>query len=138
VRAIRNSFNRLVEDVQLEEREDVIAAGLAARGIAAHFTPNIRVRISDLAFDLDRRSDLQAAAIHARSSLDRFWVDVGDTHVDVAQDRLSAVMDVSAFVTVNGMGMRDETWRGVELKWDKVDGDWVISAVQSLVTIEHP
>ena len=138
VREIRKSFHQLVDDVQLQEREELIAAGLAARRIIHPFSQDTKIRIRCLPVGISNRSDLQSVIIHARSTLDRFVVDISDTRIDVSHDRESAVMAVSAHVSVSGMRRLEKEWHAVDMQWIKTDGKWEISSIYSLETIEHP
>ena len=138
VREIRKSFNQLVDDFELREREELIEAGLAAGRIIDSFSQGTKIRISGLPVEISNRSDLQSAIIQARSNLDRFVADIADMRIDVSPDRESAMMSVSAYVSVSGMRRLDEEWHAVDVQWIKTDGKWEISSIDSLETIEHP
>ena len=138
VREIRKSFNQFVDDIELKEKEDILGASLAARRMSDLFSQDTKIQITGLPFEISNRSDLQSAIIRARTNLDRFAVHIGDTSIEISSDRLSAVMSVSAHVTISGIGRFDEEWHAADVRWIKTCGKWEISSVYSLETIEHP
>jgi ketosteroid isomerase-like protein len=112
------------------------ASASNAPKLAAFFTTDAQIDIDVSSHHLNitgRDEMMAAAAMAARSQPGRYKVEFGSQEIEVASDNTSAIVHLTAKVTVSG----ESDWIPQELKitFQKIDGNWLISRLETVKTL---
>jgi hypothetical protein len=132
---IRKRLSALAQAVTSPSNESALAKAYNSQKLADFFAPDaqISIDISGRHLIITGRDEILQAAMMARSQPGRYKVEFGGVTVDVAPDNSSALVQLTAKVTVSG----EPDWIPQELKvaFQKTDGNWLISRLETVKTL---
>jgi hypothetical protein len=130
---IRKQLLNMAGDVSFSQGQNNLVKLAHAESVASFFGSNVVVDITLPGHvqqtTLDREEITQAMAV-SRQQLTDLDVKFPDINVTVAPDKNSATADVTMDATISGE--RDAVLQEVKFTFQKVDGHWLISRVETV------
>lgn len=126
----------LATDVSFSPDENNLVKMAHVQSVADFFTTNVEVDINVPGRDaqtLSGRDEITTAVMASRQTASSLQVKFPDINVTVAPDKNSAVADVTVDATVSGE--HDAVVQEVKFTFEKVDGHWLISKVETVKTV---
>lgn len=135
--AIRRRLNSLAKLASFSEKESQLASLYTATRLAAFFTKDVQITLDVPGAahnSINGRDELQAAIAASRGLATSLSLQFVDIVVQIGADQRSS----SANLTVRGKvsGDKDVIVQELKLFLKKVDGDWLISRVESVKTLQ--
>ncbi|MGA2179582.1 MAG: hypothetical protein ABSH15_08380 [Verrucomicrobiota bacterium] len=135
-KVIRQRLVELARTASSTSGESDLARLAAARSVAGFFSTNV-----ELAMELPKlgrrnsldREEITQAALMARSQADGVQVKFPDITIAVAPDQQAAVADLT--VQANVSGERDPFVQQMKFTLKKIDGQWLITRVETVRTL---
>lgn len=129
-RVIRQSLADLAAEVS-ESPQGNIARVANVNSIASHFHPEVVLDLSGFGRGVETissRGELQRMAMAARQNLESLDVKFNNVHVQVAPDRQSARVNLTAVVRIQDL--RDPAVQDIVISFENHEGDWLIRGIQ--------
>ncbi|HTV39342.1 MAG TPA: nuclear transport factor 2 family protein [Candidatus Sulfotelmatobacter sp.] len=136
---IRKQLTKLAQDVSFSQNENDLVKVAGAQNVADFFTENVEVNITVQGRGqetLTGRDQIRTVALESRQEATSLDVKFPDVNVTVAPDRNSAVADVTVDATVSGE--RDAIIQELDITFQKIDGHWLISKVETVQGVSKP
>ena len=139
-KVIRKRLVELARTASSSSGESDLARLAAARNVAGFFSTNVELNVE--LPELGQRNSLDCeeitqAALMARSRAGGVQVKFPDINIAVAPDKQSAVADLT--VQANVSGERDQFVQQMKFTLKKIDGQWLITRVETVRTLSgHP
>lgn len=122
-----------------KEPDESALSGLArVQAALRYFSAKPEIRLGAPMSTIADREELAAVILHARSSVTRLKVSVRDKALDLAADRRSATMNLTAEGTATYDGRTERDVRELDLQWVKQDGHWVVDRARPTSSIQRP
>ncbi|HEV2320143.1 MAG TPA: nuclear transport factor 2 family protein [Verrucomicrobiae bacterium] len=137
--AIRKQLAKLAEDVSFSQNENNLMKIADAQSVADFFSSNVEVNITIPEHEqqtLAGRDEIRAAALASLQQATELNVKFPDVNVTVAPDRYSATADVTLDVKVSGE--RDAIIQELNISFRKIEGQWLISKVETVQGVSKP
>jgi hypothetical protein len=137
-KVIRKRLVELARTASSASGESDLARLAAARSVAGFFSTNVElaVELPELARNsLMDRDEIMQAALMARSKSGGLSVKFPDINIAVAPDKQSAVADLT--VQANVSGERDPFVQQMKFTLHKIDGQWLITRVETVRTLSR-
>jgi hypothetical protein len=135
-KVIRKRLVELARTASSPSSEGDLTRLAAARSVAGFFSTNVElnVELPGLAQrnSMDRE-EITQAALMARSRTGGVQVKFSDINIAVAPDKQSAVADLT--VEANVSGERDPFVQQMKFTLQKIDGQWLITRVETVRTL---
>jgi hypothetical protein len=135
-KVIRQRLTELARTASSSSGESDLARLAAARSLAGFFSTNVefQVELPELArYSIMDRDEIMQAALMARSRAGGLKVKFPDINETVAPDKQSAVADLT--VEANISGERDPLVQEMKFTLQKIDGQWLITRVETVRTL---
>ncbi len=133
---IRKQLAKLAQDVSFSQNENNLIKIADAQGVADFFSSNVEINITIPGHEQETmagRDQITQAALASRTVATDLDVKFPDVNVTVAPDKNSATADVTVDATVSGE--RNAIVQEVKFTFVKVNGKWLISAVETVRTL---
>ncbi|MGH7939611.1 MAG: hypothetical protein ACREFR_00880 [Limisphaerales bacterium] len=133
---VRNRLARLARDVSFSAGENNLVKIADAQSVPTFFASNVEVNIEVPGHQRETlmgRDDIQTAALASRQQMSQLAVKFPDVNVTVAPDRNSALADVTLDATISGQ--QDAIIQELKITFQKGDGQWLISTVQTVQAV---
>jgi ketosteroid isomerase-like protein len=133
---IRKQLAKLAQDVSFSQNENNLVKVADAQSVADFFSSNVEVNITVPGHEqqtLAGRDQITQAALASRTMATELDVKFPDVNVTVAPDKQTATADVTLDATVSGES--NAIIQEVKITFVKVDGKWLISAVETVRTL---
>jgi hypothetical protein len=132
---IRKRLNQLAKVASFSSNAGLIAKAYNASLLGEFFTSDVQVTVEvpGTQHTISGRDDLLQAAVGARSAVGGLTVDFPDINVNVAPDKSSAVVNLTARGKVPGQ--RDYYLQELRVRMVKIKRDWLIDQVQTVKTL---
>lgn len=133
---IRKQLAGLADDVSFSQDENDLVKLAHAQGVANFFTSTVEVDVTVPRRGeqtLVGRDQITQAALASRQEATDLKLKFPDINITVAPDKNSAVADVTVDATISGE--RDAVLEEVKITFQKVDGKWLISKVESVPVV---
>ena len=135
-KVIRRRLTELARTVSSSANESNLTRLAAARSVAGFFSTNVEMNV-DLP-ELGQRNsmdreEIPPMVVMARSRAGGLQVKFPDINVTVAPDKHSAVVDLT--VEANISGERDRLLQEMKFTLQKIDGQWLITRVETVQTL---
>jgi hypothetical protein len=135
-KVIRRRLTELARTVSSSSNEGDLTRLAAARSVAGFFSTNVELNVA--LPELDRhnsvdREEITQAALFARSKAGGLKVKFPDINITVAPGRQSAEVDLTVIATVTGE--RDSFVQEMKFTLHKIDGQWLITRVETVRTL---
>lgn len=130
---IRKQLAKLAQDASFSQNENNLLKIADAQSMADFFTSNVEVSVIVPGHgqqSLSGRSEITTAALASRQEATALDVKFPDVNVTVAPDRNSATADITVDATVSGE--RDAIVQELKITFQKIDGHWLISRVETV------
>jgi hypothetical protein len=129
---IQKQFSRLAKTASFEPGESSLAKMAALQKLTGFFTPEIRINIDLRGYPkqiIAGRADLTALMSYVRSQLPGLSVEFLDLNIRLAEDRKSAVVNL----TLRGKVTADNDVLVQEMNFvlKQIDGDWLIDRAET-------
>ena len=133
-RVIRKRLAALAQTASSSSKASGLARAYNSQKVAGYFTTDgqIVINISGFQATLTGREEM-LAALMARPQAGGFTVEFGGIEVTVAPDNNSAVVNLTA--KVNMPSERDWNPQELKLVFQKIDGAWLISRLETVKTL---
>src|SRR5690606_25358193 len=95
--------------------------------IAGHFHPDVVLNLAGFGRGIEvisGRNELQQIALAARQNVPGLNVRFNNVHIKVAEDELSARVNLTAVVRFQDQA--DPAVQDIKMEFENVDGDWLI------------
>ncbi len=139
-KVIRKRLMELARTVSSSSNESDLTRLAAARSVAGYFSTNVELNVelpelgSRSSMD---REEITQAALMARAMAGGLQVKFPDLNITVAPGKRSAVVDLT--VTAAIAGQSDSIVQEMKFTLHKIDGQWLITRVETVRTISgHP
>ena len=132
-KAIRKQLAKLAQTASFSQDENNLLKMADAQNVATFFTDNVEVNITvpgHAQETLTGSGEVRTAALASRQEATALVVTFPDVNVAVAPDRNSATADVTVDATVSGE--RDAIIQELKITFQKVDGHWLISKMDTV------
>jgi ketosteroid isomerase-like protein len=136
---IRKQLAKLAQDASFSQNENDLVKMADAQGVADFFTDNVEVNITVPSHEpvtLTGKGEIRTAALASRQQATALDVKFPDVNVTVSPDRNSAAADVT--VDANVSGERDAVIQELQITFQKVDGHWLISKMETVEGVSKP
>jgi len=132
---IRKRLVELAKVASFSSDEGLVAKAYNASRLGEFFTPDVQVTVDvpGTEHTINGRGELMEAAAHARAAVDSLTITFPDVAVQVAPDKASAVVNLTAKGKVPGQ--RDFYLQELKMRMIKVKRDWLIDQVQTVRTL---
>ena len=133
---VRRQLAKLAADVSFSQNENNLVKIADAQSVADFFASNVVVNIDVPEHEeqtMAGRDQITQAALLSRQQATDLEVKFPDVNVTVAADKLSATADVTVQATVSGQP--NAIVEEVKFTFEKIDGQWLISKVETVRTI---
>jgi hypothetical protein len=133
---IRKRLVQLAQDVSFSSNDGNLARLKGAQSVAGFFLTNIEVNIDvpgRVQHDFMGRDEITQAALASRSAVSGLHVKFPDVSVTLAPDKQSATAEVTLVATVSGEG--DAIVQELKFTFQKMDGQWLITRVETIRTL---
>jgi hypothetical protein len=130
---------RVAELASFRGNEALASRLLNVRNLVECFSPNVQIHVGiegTSERSLEGRPDLQQAILLIRSTMNGLVVEFVDMTVEVAPDRQTATASMTLKASVPGE--KDLAVQELKMKFEKIDGEWLISRVESVKTLSLP
>ena len=130
---IRKQLASLASDVSFSQDENTLVKVADAQGVADFFSSNVVINIDVPGHEqqtIAGRDQITQAALVSRQQVTALDVKFPDVNVTVAPDKNSATADVTLEATVSGE--HDKIEQEVKFTFEKIDGHWLISKVETV------
>ena len=137
-RVIRKRLGELAAIGSFQANESAMAKLYNAKKLGSFFTPDVTVSVDIPGrglHTLNGRDSLEQAAVVFRQNVAAVKVEFLDITITFAADKQSAVANLTGKATVGGE--RDFSVQEFNFKLKKVDGQWLIYAVESVKTLSQ-
>lgn len=132
-RAIRRQLDAVADVVSVPPTESDLSRAARLSDLRSYFTPDVHIRLTEV--DIPNRDALLAFAERWTTPAGGMFVEFMDEKITIA-DNDTGHVELTARVSkkdpANGESDADD--RPVSFEFVKVDGDWVIKSVVSLVS----
>ncbi len=135
-RLIRRHLSSFADTLDVEKDETIISAALAAKSAAGYFVPDAVIHVGNPVPDLSGRKAITQAAIQGRQMLQAADFDFRDLTVEFKSDTLADVLLTATATFTTTAGETDYHVREMRITLRKVEGDWSISQVETVKTLE--
>lgn len=135
-RLIRKHLTSLAETLDKEEGESALVAAVTAKSIAGFFTRDASIHVGPPVGTLQGHQAITASAIRARPALAQATFAFKDVGVTLNSESLAEVEATVELKATHRTGEKDYQVRELRLVLSKVDGDWLISQVETVATLE--
>jgi ketosteroid isomerase-like protein len=138
-KVIRKQLAKLAQDASFSQNENDLVKIADAQSVADFFTDNVEVDITVPGREqetLTGRGEIRTAALASRQQATALDVKFPDVNITVAPDRNSATADVTVDATVSGE--RDAVIQELTITFQKVDGHWLISKMETVQGVSKP
>jgi len=130
---VRKRLAQVAAEVSFNSGENPLVIAARAENLASRFGTNVKVNID--VPELGRqgfvgRVEITQAAASARTRWSNLKVEFPDVSVTVAPDKQSAVADVA--LKVQAAGEKDFSVQEMKFTFQKIDGDWLITRVETV------
>jgi hypothetical protein len=136
---VRKRLAKLAQDVSFTQNENDLIKIADAQNVAGFFSSNVEVNITIPGHEeatMAGREQIQEAAMASRQQATALNVKFPDINVTVAPDKTSATADVTLDATVSGE--HDAIIQELNITFQKMDGDWLISKVETVQAVTKP
>lgn len=127
---INRNLARLVELTEKEGEESFLVIVRQSSELVSYFAEEIEVFIGDPLPVIRDPKELQAFFADVKRSLQTLSIRILRNDLTVAEDGLTARMELEAEGTVTFAGEIAREQRGFSIEWIKEEGDWVIRKVE--------
>ena len=135
-RLIRKHLSTLAETLDKEEGESPLIAAVTAKSIAGYFTQDASIHVGSPVGTLQGHQAIVASAARARPALAGASFGFKDVNVTLNSDSSAEVFATVEVKAKHRSGETDYQVRELRLLFSKVDGDWLISQVETVATLE--
>jgi hypothetical protein len=138
-KAIRKQLVKLAQDVSFSQNENNLVKIADAQSVADFFSSNVEVNITIPEHEQETiagRDEIRTAALASLQEVTELNVKFPDVNVTVAPDRNSATADVTLDAKVSGE--RDAIIQELNISFQKIDGQWLISKVETVQGVSKP
>jgi len=137
-RRINRRLDGLRELIAKKQGEGTLTSLQRAQQATGFFTADAVVNLGDLAGAVEGGRAIAALIGQTRVLLTELEITIYDRKVNLAADRGSAQMELTASGKASGQGERIQEVREWRLGWRKVENQWLIQDVQPAESIRHP
>jgi hypothetical protein len=133
---VRSQLAKLAQDVSFSQDENGIIKMAHAQSVADFFSTNIEINVDVPGHGpvtLDDRAQITQMALASRQQFSSIDIKFPDINVTVAPDKNSATADVTVDITISGE--RDTVVQEVKFTYQKIDGHWLITKVETVKTV---
>jgi hypothetical protein len=135
-KVIRNRLIKLARTATFEPKEGNISRALKIDKLGGFFADKIELNVDVPGLHPDAitsREELKQAAMAAATIARGIQTDFDDIKIELNPDRLAAYVDL----TLNGKvtGESDPIIQQLKINLKKIDGDWLITKVQTIKTL---
>jgi hypothetical protein len=140
---IRKRMVKLAQDVSFSQDENNLIKIAEAQNVPGFFSSNVEVNITIPGHEqqtMTGRDEIRTAALASRQAATDLDVKFPDVSVTVAPDRNSATADVTMDATMDATisGERDAIIQELNITFQKTDGQWLISRVETVQAVSRP
>ena len=138
-KVIRKQLAKLAQDASFSQNENDLVKMADAQSVADFFTDNVEVNITAPGHEqemLTGKGEIRTAALASRQQASALDVKFPDVNVTVAPDRNSATADVTVDAMVSGE--RDAVIQELKITFQKIDGHWLISKMETVEGVSKP
>jgi hypothetical protein len=135
-RIIRKRLAELAECASFQQNEAPLAKLANSQKLGTFFTSDVEITVNPpgrMQHTIAGREELLQAAAAARTQLTSLALEFPDILVNLGDDRLSAVVNLTAKGKIGGE--RDLYVQEFEFSLRKVDGTWLISQIRPVKTL---
>jgi len=135
-KVIRKQLAGLANDVSFSQNENNLVKLAHAQSVADFFTSTVEIDVNVPNHGeqmMAGRDQITQAALASRQEAMDLKLTFPDVNVTVAPDKNSAVADVTVDATISGE--RDAVLQEVKITFQKVEGKWLISKVESVPVV---
>ena len=137
-KVIRKRLTEIARTASFSSNQSDLARLAAAQGLAGCFATNIEVSIDVPGhgrITLSGRDEIMQTALAARGAMSGLSVKFPDINVTVEPDKQSAVADL----TLEGiiLGETDHIVQEMKFTLQKIDGQWLITRVETIRTLSR-
>ena len=130
---IDRALKRLIAGVSKKGADEGIVDAAAKAAQAAHcFTPYPTLKVSEISELLQTRSDIQAVVYQFRAMAQSIAITIDSKSLEMAPDRQTAAMLLTATAVVVAEGTQDALTRQFQVEWTKTKEGWLIERVISI------
>ena len=131
---VHKRLAQVAAEASFNSGENPLLLAARSENLAGRFSTNAEIHINapeyDRPLELFGRAEIIQAAAGVHMHLGSLKVEFPDASVTVAPDKLSALADVA--VKVQAAGEKDIHVQEMKFTFQKVDGDWLITRVESV------
>jgi cytoskeletal protein RodZ len=134
--AVRKQLTKLAGDVSFSRDENSLVRIADAESVSGFFSTNVEVTINvpgQEEHTLSGRAEITQVALAARTQAGELKVKLPDVNVAVAPGGQSATADVTVEADVGGE--RDPIVQEMKFTFQKIDGQWLITRVETIRTL---
>ena len=131
-RVIRKNLVGLAEEVS-ERPQGNISTVANVNSIAGYFHPQVELDLRGFGRGIETvssRLEVQRMALAARQNVGWLEVKFNNVHVQVAEDKQSAQVNLTAVLRVEGQ--EQPAVQDIKVLFEKVDRDWLIRSIQPI------
>ncbi len=135
-RAIRSRLKNLAEIVSFDAKEGTISKGYKAQKLTDYFPVEVEITIDVRGYpaqNVTGRDELMRGLLYAQSRLNGLKVQFMDMNVKLADDKLSAVVNLTA--QADFAGDHDLNVQELNFTLKKVEGRWLITKIETVKTL---
>lgn len=132
---VRSQLAKLAQDASFSQNENGLIKMAHAQSIADFFSTNVDINIDVPGHEetLTGRDQITQVALASRQQFSSIEVKFPDVNITVAPDKDSATADVTLEATLSGD--RDTIVQEVKFTFQKIDGHWLITKVETVKTV---
>lgn len=131
-RVIRKNLSKLAEKVSARPQGN-IATVANASSIAGYFHPRVELNLQGFGRGVEvisSRLEVQRMALAARQNVGWIEVKFNNVHVQVAEDKQTAAVNLTAVVRIEGQ--EQPLVQDVKVLFEKLERDWLIRSIQPI------
>lgn len=132
---VRNQLAKLAQDASFSPDQNGLIKMAHAQSIGDFFSTNVEINIDVPGHEenITGRDQITQAALASRQQFSSIDVKFPDITVTVAPDKNSATADTT--LEANMSGDRDTIVQEVKFTFEKIDGQWLITKVETVKTV---
>ncbi|MGH7950570.1 MAG: hypothetical protein ACREFE_01420 [Limisphaerales bacterium] len=133
---VRNHLAKIARDVSFSKSEGNLTRITRAESVSGFFSTNVEVNVNvpgRIQHRFVGRAEITQAALDSPTFVKGLAVKFPDVNVTLAPDEQSATADVT--LEVNVAGERDPIVQELKITFQKLDGDWLITRLETVRTL---
>jgi hypothetical protein len=136
---IKKQMLKLAQDASFSQGENNLIKIAEAQNVPGFFSSNVEVNITIPGHEqqtMTGRDEIRTEALASRQAATDLDIKFPDVNVTVSPDRNSATADVTMDATISGE--RDAIIQELNITFQKTDGQWLISRVETEQAVSRP